>query len=354
MNKALFFSCILVLLLALVVPRSLNRAANIPPVASVAPVNRLKEPAVAAASTNRRALQSSIPKPRNLPVDARQLLAAVEAETDDDSRSAALESGVESISDTDIRDVFDSLLVDTSAAAGELRQLLVRRWADSDAPTAANWAAHLPEGAATSSAMEQVALAWANTDIAAAGGWLQTLPEGDGRQAATLALAGEASRSDPAAALQLAAALPPSQSRDDLFVQAASQWAGADPAAASAWAQAVTDPALRARLIGAVAVASVAQDAAAAATLAVTSLAAGTEQDRALVSIVQRWGGDRSRFRCGMGFSVSGNTRARRGDAKPDFTLDHPGQRGRRHLAPSTARRCLAQRRLRHLLRRSG
>ncbi len=51
----------------------------------------------------------------------------------------------------------------------------------------------------------------------------------------------------------------------------------------------VLDPSLRQRLVAAVAVAWAEQDGAAAATLAASALEAGDEQDRAAVSIVQRW-----------------------------------------------------------------
>jgi hypothetical protein len=51
----------------------------------------------------------------------------------------------------------------------------------------------------------------------------------------------------------------------------------------------VPDPSLRQRLVAAVAVASAEQDGAVAATLAASALDAGDEQDRAAVSIVQRW-----------------------------------------------------------------
>ena len=52
---------------------------------------------------------------------------------------------------------------------------------------------------------------------------------------------------------------------------------------------AVPEVNLRERLLAAVAVSSAEKDGAAAATLAVKTLGAGDEQDRAVVSIVQRW-----------------------------------------------------------------
>jgi hypothetical protein len=74
-----------------------------------------------------------------------------------------------------------------------------------------------------------------------------------------------------------------------LLVHSVSQWAGTDSAAAADWAASVPDSSLRQHLLAAVAVASAEQDGAAAATLAVNGLVAGEEQDRTVVSIVQRW-----------------------------------------------------------------
>ena len=78
-------------------------------------------------------------------IDA-SLLAAVEAEPDPDRKSEALERIVQSVSDADLPAALDALASDPSPAAADLRQLLVRRWAESDAPAAAAWTAQLPEG----------------------------------------------------------------------------------------------------------------------------------------------------------------------------------------------------------------
>ena len=217
------------------------------------------------------------------------LLAAVEAEPDLDHRSETLERVVQSVSDADLPAVLDMLASDLSPAAADLRQLLVRRWADSDAPAAAAWTAQLPEGSAHRAALEQVAIAWANTDLPAATAWVQAMPAGDSKEAAAFSLAYEAARSDPVTALVVASALPPGPQRDDLLVHAVSQWTAGDSAVAADWAAAVPDVNLRERLLAAVAVSLAEKDNAAAATLAVKSLGAGDEQDRAVVSIVQRW-----------------------------------------------------------------
>jgi hypothetical protein len=217
------------------------------------------------------------------------LLVAVEAETDSDRRSEALERAVESVLDAELPAMLDSLALEASPHAAELRQLLVHRWAETNAPAAAAWATQLPEGSARRAALEQVAITWANADLSASAGWVRTLPEGDSKQAATLGLAYEAARTEPVMALELVSTSSPTRERDDVLVHSVSQWAGADSAAAAAWAATVPDPSLRQRLVAAAAVASAEQDGAAAAALAANSLVAGEEQDRTAVSIVQRW-----------------------------------------------------------------
>jgi len=217
------------------------------------------------------------------------LLETIEAEIDPDRRSEALERVVESVSDSDLPVALASLAGDVSPGAAELSQLLVRRWAEKDAPAAAAWTSQLPDGPLSRAAREQIAIAWANTDLPAAADWVQALPEGVGKQAATLDIAYEAARTEPIAALELVSTLPPTQARDDLLVHAISQWSITHPTDATAWAMQVIDSNLRQRLVVAVAVALAEQDPAAAATLAASSLWAGEEQDRAAVSIVQRW-----------------------------------------------------------------
>jgi len=217
------------------------------------------------------------------------LFAVVETEADSDERNEALESAVESVSETDLPTLLDALALDTRPGAEEMRLRLIRRWAESDSAAAATWTAELPENRVRGAAFEQVAIAWANTDPAAAVSWVQALPESDSKSAATFALAYEAARTEPILALDLASALPPSPERDDLLAHAVSQWAATDATAAGNWAIEMPDPALRGRLVAAVAVAMAEDDGVAAGTLAANALNAGEEQDRTTVSIVQRW-----------------------------------------------------------------
>src|SRR5678810_466087 len=76
------------------------------------------------------------------------LLTAIQSETEPDRKSEALERVVESIFDNELPSVLDSLAEDLSAAAGEFRRMLVRRWAESDTLGAAAWALQLPDGPA--------------------------------------------------------------------------------------------------------------------------------------------------------------------------------------------------------------
>src|SRR5208282_968965 len=166
----------------------------------------------------RHARRSSPPATQPGQALAAVLLAAVEGETDPDRRSEALEGAARSVSEADLPAVLDALVRDAGPAAAELCQLLVRRWAEADAPAAAAWAAQLPQSPLYRAALEQVAIAWANTDLAAATGWVEALPDGDARQAAALNLAYEAARSEPVKALDVASGLAPTPARDDLLV----------------------------------------------------------------------------------------------------------------------------------------
>jgi hypothetical protein len=222
------------------------------------------------------------------PFDA-GLLAAVETELDPDRRAEALERLVQSISDADLPVVLEALARELSSAATDLRQLLVRRWAEGDAPAAAAWAELLPEGSVRRAALEQVSIAWANADLPAATAWIQAMADSDSKAAAALSLAYEAARSEPVTALAVASALPSGPQRDDLLVHAISQWAIGDSARAADWATQVPDAVLRERLLAAVAVSAAGEDGGAAAAFAVQALLPGAEQDRAAVCIVQRW-----------------------------------------------------------------
>ena len=154
-----------------------------------------------------------------------------------------------------------SLALDASPGAAELCQLLVRRWAEGDAPAAATWTSRLPESPVRRAALEQVAIAWANTDLPAATGWVQALPEGDSKQAATLDLAYEAARTEPVTALVTGEHISARRvSAMICWFTPSANGRGTNSTTAAAWATKVLDPSLRQRLVAAVAVASAEQD----------------------------------------------------------------------------------------------
>lgn len=239
------------------------------------------------ARPHRMKLRTVVP-PQTLITDV-DLLGAIEAETDPDRRSEALDRAVESVSNSELPGLLDSLVRLESSAAADLRQRLIRRWAETDGPAAAAWASQLWQGPTYHEALTQVALGWAGTDLSATLDWAHTLPEGDG-EAVILGLGYETVRTDAVKALEVAASLEPTRQRDDLIEHAISQWTTTDFAAAVQWADgSVSDPGLRQRLLAAVAVAVAGQNGSAAATLAATAITPGEEQDRMAVAIVQRW-----------------------------------------------------------------
>jgi hypothetical protein len=216
-------------------------------------------------------------------------LQRAQEETDLERRSTMLGGAAESVPLADVEEVLDSLSAPVTVVAAELTELLVRRWAEANASQAASWAARLPQGSLRRNALNQVAIIWAKGDLASAVAWLKSTSAGPDKESATVSLAYETARSDPALAIELAGELRPSPERDELLAHSVSQWAGTDPDVALDWADRVADAPLRQRLLGAVAVALAKKDGFRAATLVGAALAAGDEQSRSAVAVVQRW-----------------------------------------------------------------
>ena len=217
------------------------------------------------------------------------VLKVIESETDESARDRALNEAVAAISSWDRPAFLATLFNQNTPAAAQLRDLLVRRWAETDPSAAAAWVTQLPPGSAAQSALQQVGLAWANVNLAGAMKWLGTVPEGSAKEAVTLDIAYEAARTDPVSALRLASPLPDTLARNNLLSFAVSQWAETDASTAGAWVAQIADDVLRQQLEARVAVALAGRDGAAAATIVGTALTPGPEQDRTAVSIVQRW-----------------------------------------------------------------
>src|SRR5205085_2854504 len=149
----------------------------------------------------------------------------VPAKTNTDPRSELSERAPEPMADADIPAAIETLFASDKAADAEMSRLLLRRWADKDAPAAARWTAEHADRPFYGEALQQVAVAWANTDLASAAGWIKGLPETESKQSAVLSLASEASRSQPTTALDVLSTLAPTPERDDVLAHAVSEWA---------------------------------------------------------------------------------------------------------------------------------
>jgi hypothetical protein len=215
--------------------------------------------------------------------------AASAAQADPEQAEAVWETLVSSFSSGDIRQILDRLVTAPEESLAELRRLLIRREAGSDPLAAADWAFGLSDPAVQKEALEQIAVVWHGNDPAAALAWAESLPDGEGKNAVIISLGCEVARDKPLAALRLAATLRTTEERDVMIVHGVRQWAANDPAAAAAWAARIPDEALRRQAVSSVCTAWAEKNSIEAATFVLNHLPPGAEQDRAVVSIVQRW-----------------------------------------------------------------
>ncbi len=172
---------------------------------------------------------------------------------------------------------------------GIAAQRLFDRWATANPKTAMEWAQSLADSKTSQPFMDVAAIRWATTNLAEAAAWARNLPEGDSRSAVMEAISQEAIRIDPIEALRLARELPEGPGSADLFVRASGEWAHQDREGAVEWARQIQDINLRQQVFEQIAIVASAKDLQAAANIALHDMAHGAQQDRALVSIVQRW-----------------------------------------------------------------
>ena len=217
------------------------------------------------------------------------LLAGIDPLADPELRNEALERAVSSVPSSKLQEALAALAGAEGGTAAEFRELLLRRWAEGNPKTAADWIEQFRGLSVCGDYLVQVAVAWADTDYVAAWAWANSLPEGESKQKALMAAAYEESRFDPKTVLAATSTLPSSADRDRLLAYAVSQWTSSDPAAAKLWVEKLSNPTLR-QMLGASAVVALADsDGAGAANLAAEFLDSGPEQDRVAVAVVQRW-----------------------------------------------------------------
>lgn len=281
--------CILMLVLA---GRMVHQKAGIDAAAEpiVHPETPVDQPKLEQRSKDRTARPGDHPAPP-APTESpwAERVTAFEAESDSDQRDAELEAAATGLTAAERFAALDELANDERSAARELKRLLLTRCSDENPGATARWAASLPTGSGRTEALERIAATWADQDPAAATDWIQSLHSDPDRPVAVRSAAYEIARTDPTAALALASSLPATWERDELILHAASQWSSTDTGAAAHWSAQVTDPALRQRLLGAVAQSAADINGANGAQLAAQSLNGTDEQTRAVIGVIQRW-----------------------------------------------------------------
>ena len=217
-------------------------------------------------------------------------VASIQAEPDPIARERRIQSVLAKISPTEIEAwVKNAPGQNPTDLSRELLSRLIRRWAEIDPRSAADWVTRMPPGEARQQAIASVAIAWANSSLPEAIDWALKLQDENERQSGALSIAREALRTEPITALELAGQLPDSPERNEVVSQAASQWAATEPENAVEWATQINDESLRNIALSNIATVWAAADPIAAAALAVDSISPGRAQNDAVVSIVQRW-----------------------------------------------------------------
>ena len=166
---------------------------------------------------------------------------------------------------------------------------LFDHWATANPADAVAWSQGLADPESRQSFLNLAAMRWAVTDLKEAAAWVCSLPEGDSRTEIMAAVGSEAVRSDPLVALGLGTELPEGTAQTNIILRAAAEWSSTDRDSAMEWAKQIEDKDLRQQVTGQIVVASAEQDPVGAATIALQQMSPGEEQDRSVVSIVQRW-----------------------------------------------------------------
>ena len=236
------------------------------------------------------AIATASAKPKSSASEIQCLAKDVMAITDPIHQSEAIETLVASISSAEIP-VWANVLADLSVSGSisEIRERIVRRWAEECPDDAATWAGKQSVPLVRQEALTQVAFAWAESDLAKAVEWAANLPADEVQAVILVNLGYELARKEPVEALALAGTLLPVQDRDDLTLHAVSQWANTDALAATDWAHTIPGLALRERVLASIAMAMADQNPEAAVILTTQALWPGESQKQAAIAIVQRW-----------------------------------------------------------------
>ncbi|MFD0893584.1 hypothetical protein KBB96_07445 [Luteolibacter ambystomatis] len=130
---------------------------------------------------------------------------------------------------------------------------------------------------------------YAQEDPAAGLAWAKAIEDEKERHATLEQLAWSCVTTDLATALDAAEALPAGDKRQQVMSHLVAEWSVQDPAAALQWAKERNDPAERDEAITGWVTATGENSPADAATLAADEIRPGAVQNRAVVSVLQRW-----------------------------------------------------------------
>jgi len=225
-----------------------------------------------------------------LPSYLAQALKRIDSLTDPGQQTEQLEYEVAAVPEQIFAEALNALaLPRQTASAVIMRQLLLRRWTALDPVSASSWAEVLADPQTKQEAFSHVAIVWSETDPNKAGGWALALPQGEARESAVLAVGFERIRENPMESLQLASKLIDSQRRTQLVEQAVGEWGNRNPLEAQEWVLQMEDESLRQVSLARLATVWSGKEPELSAKLAATFLTPGQEQDRAVVSVMQRW-----------------------------------------------------------------
>ncbi len=217
----------------------------------------------------------------------KQMLLSAQAIENPSEQNAALNRCLAGVTPEKAADVLNSMAPDE--VKGIAAHRLFDLWATSEPRLAMGWVHAELDSITRQIFMNLAALRWAAMDLPEAATWARDLPEGDSRIAMIMAIGQEATQRDPREALRLASELPESIASSELIASAAAEWAVIELSSSLEWALQIENLHLRQQVIEQIALASSTHDLRTAASIALQQMTPGMQQDRALVSIIQRW-----------------------------------------------------------------
>jgi hypothetical protein len=178
-------------------------------------------------------------------------LAAWRAESDELRRDALMAELLALLTDDNVGEIVRALSPEWLATP--FGEIALRRWAGLDHLAAATWLAAVPGVTAYQAGL--VVYGWLGQDRTGFHAYLAALPDGAWKQDVLKVATNDALLlKDGVEAIDLLLRQPPAGQRDEMLGWAATEWARQDPVRAAEWARQIGDPALQAKLFGAVAV----------------------------------------------------------------------------------------------------